>query len=173
VNALELALVVFTANALTFGNGPVMIPILQERLVDGAGVLTLDQLLYAFAIARVIPGQANAYVASIGWTLHGLPGALLATAAIQLPGYAMLPLQRGYAHLRSSPSVRGFTRGLVAASIGLIFAAVVGIARKTLVGPAPWVVFAAALALSWRTRWHPLAVLAVASALGVALRWWA
>lgn len=170
MSVLELALVVLVANALTFGNGPVMIPLLQARLVDGAGVLTLDQLLYAFAIARVIPGQANAYVASIGYMLHGLPGALLSAAAIQLPGYLMLPLQRGYAQLRGSPVVRGFTRGLVAASIGLIVAAVIGIARRTLVEPISWVVLLAALAAAQLLRWHPLATLAAASALGIALR---
>jgi chromate transporter len=170
VSVLELAAVILVANAITFGNGPVMIPILQERLVDEAGVLSVDQLLYAFAIARVIPGQANAYVASIGYMLHGLPGAVLATAAIQLPGYLMLPLERGYAHLRGSPAVRGFTRGLVAASVGLIVAATVGIARKTLTAPIPWVVFLLALGLGYRLKWHPVAILAIASAAGIALR---
>lgn len=43
--------------------------------MDEAGVLSLDHLLYAFAIARVIPGQASAYVAAIGYMLHGLRGA--------------------------------------------------------------------------------------------------
>ena len=166
----ELTLVVLVANALTFGNGPVMIPLLQERLVDGAGVLTVEQLLWAFAIARVIPGQANAYVAAIGYLVHGFPGAVLATAAIQLPGYAMLPLQRVHARVSASPAVRGFTRGLVAASVGLVAAAVLGMARRTLDAPVPWAVFGGALALSFGTRWHPLAILAIASAAGVALR---
>jgi chromate transport protein ChrA len=76
MSLLDLALVILVANALTFGNGPVMIPLLEEQLVEGAGVLSVQELLYAFAIARVIPGQANAYVASIGFMLKGLPGAL-------------------------------------------------------------------------------------------------
>lgn len=170
MSVLHVALVVLVANALTFGNGPVMIPLLQSRLVDGAGVLTLDQLLYAFAVARVTPGQANAYVASIGFMLHGLPGALAATAAIQLPGYLMLPLQRGYARLQRSPAVRGFTRGLVYASIGLIFASTVSIARRTLTEPAAWIVFAVALGMGYLLRWHPVVVLAASSAVGVAIR---
>jgi chromate transporter len=170
MSVLEVAATVLVANAVTFGNGPVMVPILQARLVDEARVLGLEQLLYAFAIARVIPGQANAYVASIGYMLHGLPGALLSTAAIQLPGYAMLPLQRGHAHLRSSPAVRGFTRGLVAASIGLVFAATLSIARRTLTEPIAWAVFLVALGLGSGVKWHPVLVLAIASAGGIALR---
>jgi len=66
VSLLELCALVFTFNALTFGNGPAMIPLLQANLVDRRGVLSTDQLLYAFTIARVTPGQANTYVAAIG-----------------------------------------------------------------------------------------------------------
>jgi chromate transporter len=170
VSLIQLTLVVLVANALTFGNGPVMIPLLQERLVDHGGPLTLDQLLYAFAVARVTPGQANVYVASIGYMLQGMPGALAAIVAIQVPGYLMLPLQHGYARLRGSRVVRRFTRGLVYASIGLIFAATVGIAQRTLTPPLTWIPFLVALALGHGLKWHPVAVLAAASAAGALVR---
>jgi chromate transporter len=170
MSLLQLTLVVLVANALTFGNGPVMIPLLQERLVDETGALTLDQLLYAFAIARVTPGQANVYVASIGYMLQGLPGALLSIVAIQLPGYLMLPLRHGYARLRRSSAVRSFTRGLVYASIGLIFASTLSIAQRTLTEPVTWAVFLVALGLGYGLKWHPVLVLAAASALGGVLR---
>ena len=108
---LELAALVLVFNALTFGNGPTMVPLLQRSLVEARQVIDVDQLLYAFAIARVVPGQANVYVAAIGWMLFGLPGALLATLAIQLPGYLMLPLLRGYERLRRRRPLEG-GRGL-------------------------------------------------------------
>ena len=47
-----LALLIALYNLMTFGNGPVMIPLLQTHLVGGAKILTEDQLLYAFTIAR-------------------------------------------------------------------------------------------------------------------------
>ena len=62
----ELVLLVFVSNALTFGNGPAMIPLLERTLVEERQVQTTGQLLYAFAIAPVTPGQANDYVTSIG-----------------------------------------------------------------------------------------------------------
>jgi len=95
MSLLALCVTVFTYNAMTFGNGPVMVPLLQADLVDRRGVLSTDQLLYAFTVARVTPGQANTYVAAIGYMLHGLVGALACTAAIMLPGYLMLPLLWG------------------------------------------------------------------------------
>src|SRR5881394_605510 len=136
----KLALLIALFNLMTFGNGPVMIPLLQSHLVEGSRVLTQDQLLYAFTIARVTPGQANLYVAAIGYMLFGWTGAVLTTLAIMLPGYLMLPLLRGYGHLSDSRRVKGLTRGLTTASIGLIFAAVVEIARSTLLEPLAWII---------------------------------
>jgi chromate transporter len=167
---LELAAAVFLYNVLTFGNGPAMIPLLQENLVDGRGVISSDQLLYAFAIARVVPGQANVYVAAIGTMLFGLPGAVLATLAIQLPGYLMLPLLRGYDALRKSRTVRAFIRGLTSASVGLIFAAAIGIGLRSLTGWMAVVTFLITLGLITLARLGPIPSLFLAGAAGVALK---
>ena len=131
----KLALLIALFNLMTFGNGPVMIPLLHTHLVEGARILTEDQLLYAFTIARVTPGQANFYVVSIGYMLYGITGAIVATLAIILPGYIMIPLLHGYEHLRDSRWINGFTKGLTVTSVGLILAAVVQIARAELTQP--------------------------------------
>jgi len=170
VSLLELCAVMFLYNAMTFGNGPVMVPLLQADLVDRRGVLSTDQLLYAFTIARVTPGQANTYVAAIGYMLHGLVGALATTAAILLPGYLMLPLLWGYERVKAVRLVPSFTRGLTVASVGLIFAAALSIGRATLTGWVSLVVFAAALALAQLLQWNPLLVLGVSALLGISAR---
>ena len=166
MSLLELCMTVLVFNAVTFGNGPVMVPLLQADLVDRRGVLSSEQLLYAFTIARVTPGQANTYVAAIGYMLYGLVGALATTAAIVLPGYLMLPLLWGYQQLGAVRLVPTFTRGLTVASVGLIFAATLSIGRATLTGWVSVVVFAAALVMAQLLRWNPLAVLAVSTLLG-------
>jgi chromate transporter len=174
VSLLELCVTVLVYNAVTFGNGPVMVPLLQADLVDRRGVLSSDQLLYAFTIARITPGQANTYVAAIGYMLHGLVGALACTVAIVLPGYLMLPLLWGYERLRAVRLVPAFTRGLTVASVGLIFAATLSIGRATLTGWVSLVVFAAALAMAQLLKWNPLLVLAVSALIGIgaqALGW--
>ena len=170
MSLLELCAVMFLYNAMTFGNGPVMVPLLQADLVDRRGVLSTDQLLYAFTIARVTPGQANTYVAAIGYMLYGLVGALATTAAILLPGYLMLPLLWGYERVKAVRLVPSFTRGLTVASVGLIFAAALSIGRATLTGWVSLVVFAAALALAQLLQWNPLLVLGVSALLGISAR---
>src|SRR6202158_83176 len=141
----KVALLIMLFNLMTFGNGPVMIPLLQTHLVERSRALTQDQLLYAFTIARVTPGQANFYVASLGYMLYGMPGAIVATLAIILPGYIMIPLLHGLEHLRDSRWTTAFTQGLTVTSVGLILAAVIQIARGTLTQPIAWVVLIATL----------------------------
>jgi len=167
----KLALLIALFNLMTFGNGPVMIPLLQTHLVEGARVLTEDQLLYAFTIARVTPGQANFYVASIGYMLYGMPGAVVATLAIILPGYVMIPLLHGLEHVRDSRWIEGFTKGLTVTSVGLILAAVVQIARATLTQPTAWIVLLTMLVLTQLIKWNIFMALAAVSGLGLLLKW--
>lgn len=167
----KLALLIAFFNVMTFGNGPVMIPLLQTHLVEGAHVLTEDQLLYAFTIARVTPGQANFYVASIGYMLYGMPGAIVTTLAIILPGYIMIPLLHGLEHLRESRWIKGFTKGLTVTSVGLILAAVVQIARGTLTQPIAWIILIATLVMTQLLKWNIVLALPVASCLGLLLKW--
>lgn len=165
----ELLLTLLSFNLLTFGNGAVMVPLLQKRLVDERKVLTDDQLLYAFTIARVTPGQANLYIAAIGYLLYGIVGAVLCILVIALPSYLILPLLRGYEVVRTTRVVRGFTRGLTAASVGLILAATAEIGRRTLTNPIAWIIFPLSLVLVTVLKWHPIPSLVVASAAGVLL----
>lgn len=167
---LELCGAVFLYNAMTFGNGPVMVPLLEEDLVDDRQVLSADQLLYAFTLARVTPGQANTYVAAVGYMLHGVVGALATTAAIVLPGYLVLPLLSGYERLKALRAVPAFTHGLTVASVGLIFAAIVDLAEGTLTTWVSWLVFAAAVAMAQLLRWHPLIVVGVSALVGIGAR---
>ena len=183
---------IFLKAGLAFGGGLGILAVLEQELVDQrravtreeflavygigrmverSGVLTEDQLLYAFTIARVTPGQANFYVASIGYMLYGIPGAIVATLAIVLPGYIMIPLMHGYEHLRESLWIKGFTKGLTVASVGLILAAVVQIARGTLTQPIAWIILVATLIMTQLFRWNVLVTLASASCLGLLLKW--
>jgi chromate transport protein ChrA len=74
--------------------------LLQHRLVQDSGILNLDQFLYAYALGRVTPGQNNLYLASVGYMIAGILGSLAAIIAIQIPGYLVLPVLKGYERVR-------------------------------------------------------------------------
>jgi chromate transport protein ChrA len=103
--------------------------------------------------------------------LFGMPGAVVATLAIILPAYVMIPLLRGFEHLRDSRWIKGFTKGLTVTSVGLILAAVIQIARGALTQPIAWVVLLATLVMTQLLKWNIFVALAVASCLGLLLKW--
>ena len=172
MNLGDFVLLVFAYNLLALGNGPVMVPLFRRSLVEEQSILTTDQLLYAFAIAQVTPGQANLLVASIGYMLFGIAGGLLATVVINLPGYLMLLLLRGYERFGKIRAVRRFTRGMTTASVGLILAATVEIGRQSLTHVVGWVVFLLTLGLMYFWNCPPLLCLLAASGAGLLLKLW-
>jgi chromate transporter len=165
----RLLLLLFTANLVTFGSGRLMVPILQRALVDDTHALSLDQFLFAFTVGRITPGPANLYVAAIGYMLYGVPGAVLVALVVLGPSYLIVPLGEGYRRFERNGAVRGFGRGLTAASVGLILSSTVDIGRDALGGPIPIAVCALTLVLLHVFRWNTLLALATASAVGVAL----
>ena len=157
------------ANLLTFGNGTVMVAILQQTFVQQAHALTSEQLLYAFSLARVTPGQANLYVASIAYMMFGLPGAVLSIVVIAAPSYLMIPLLRSYEYVRGNRRMWNMTRGLASTAVGLILATTWNLSRDSLNAPVTWVVLAIALGLMLFTRLPTLVSLLSATAAGVLL----
>lgn len=167
---IELVSVIFTMNLLTFGGGATMVPLLQTELVDKRKAITLDQLLYAFAIARATPGQANMYVAAVGYMMFGLVGAGATILSIILPSFVVLPLLKGYRRINGSSRVQGFTKGLTISSIGLILATTLNIGRSSLTGPLSWLVFGTSLVMIRVLKLNALIAIMLASLLGVLLK---
>jgi chromate transporter len=157
------------ANLLTFGNGTIMAAVLQNTFVQQRQVLTNEQLLYAFALARVTPGQANLYVASIAYMLFGFPGAALSMVAIALPSYLMIPLLRSYEYVRGNAAVHGLARGLACTAVGLLLATTWNLGKDSLNGPIAWSVFGLGLVLLLLTRLPTIVSLLLAAAFGVLL----
>jgi chromate transporter len=166
----QLVLVILTYNLIAFGNGSALLALLQHKLVQETGVLSLDQFLYAYALGRITPGQANLYLASIGYMIYGWLGALATIVAIQVPGYLVLPVLHVYERVRHARSVQGFIRGLTAASVGLMFAIALNIGREALTGFVPWLVFLVTLALVFLARRGLLIGMVGAAAAGLAVK---
>jgi chromate transporter len=169
VTLWDMLVQIATANVLTFGNGTVMAGVLQNAFVQQAHALTNEQLLYAFALARVTPGQANLYVGAIAYMMFGLPAAGLSMVVIAVPGYLMIPLLRSYEFVRGSRAVRGLTRGLACTAVGLLLATTWNLSKDSLDAPVTWVVLALGLVLLVFTRLPTVVTLLLAAGVGVAL----
>lgn len=170
MSLLDLLGVFLFYTIVTFGNALVMFPILREELVINRHVITSEQLLYAFAVARITPGLFNLYVTSIGYMLYGVVGATLSTIVITIPAFIIIPLHKLYERVKKNSFITNFVVGITAVSIGLIFSAVADMAKITLTGIIPWVVFITTLVLSRIIKKNTFACFLIASFLGIALK---
>lgn len=167
---LELASFIGITNILTFGGGLTMVPILQQELVVNRGVLSQDQLLYIYTVARITPGQVNLYIPAIGQILHGFGGATVVLLALILPSFLMIPMLNMYHKLEHHVSVGNFTKGLTSAAIGVIFAAVMQISQVSLITPIAITVFFIILLLKLVFKVPTIASFIIASSVGIFLK---
>lgn len=122
-----MAAAFYRAGALVFGGGHVVLPLLQQSLVD-PGWLSADSFLAGYGAAQAVPGPMFSLAAYAGAEIPlGLPpavGALVALLALFLPGFlllaGMLPLWAGLVQHRRAASAMA---GINAAVVGLLAAA--------------------------------------------------
>lgn len=122
-NLLTLGAVFLKAGAFLYGSGYVLLAFLRGDLVDRLGWLTDAQLLDAVAIGQVTPGPLFTTATFVGYLLAGIPGAVVATIAIFLPGFIFVALIGPFAdRVRNRPLTAALLDGVNAAAIGLMAA---------------------------------------------------
>jgi chromate transporter len=139
--------------AIVFGSGYVLFAYLRADLVRGHHWVTLHQLLAATAIGQLTPGPVFTTVASVGYLLAGVPGALVAAAGIFLPSFvlvaAAMPL---IARVRKTKRGAVAFDGLNAGAVALITGVTAELAQGSLVNW--WTGLEAAVAFGILLRWR-------------------
>jgi chromate transporter len=120
--------------AVLYGSGYVLLAFLRADFVLRLGWLTDQQIIDAVAIGQFTPGPLSTTATFIGYQLGGVPGALLATLGIFLPGFIFVALTNPVIpRLRRSPWLGGFLDGVNAASLGLMAAVTARLGQAALV----------------------------------------
>jgi chromate transporter len=117
----------YRAGSLVFGGGHVVLPLLQAAVVP-PGWIGDDGFLAGYGAAQAVPGPLFSFAAYLGTAMapppDGWPGGLLCLAAIYLPCFLLvigtLPFWEA---LRRRPGVQSALRGVNAAVVGLLLAA--------------------------------------------------
>ena len=111
-----------------FGGGYVVIPAMQQVVVNSMKWLTNKEFADAIAMGQVTPGPIFISATFIGYKVAGFWGALNATISIFLPpGLLMIACARFFNQIRNSSVVSAVFKGLRPAIIGMIAAAAVTI----------------------------------------------
>lgn len=126
-HAIELIDSFYRSGSLVFGGGHVVLPLLQAAVVP-PGWVTNDAFLAGYGAAQAVPGPLFTFSAYLGTVMEPAPngwvGGLICLAAIFLPSFLLLigalPF---WDTLRRRPAVQSALRGVNAAVVGLLLAA--------------------------------------------------
>lgn len=147
---LELADAMYRAGALVFGGGHVILPLMQAETVPT--LVSEDAFLAGYGAAQALPGPLSTFATYLGQVAAGLPGAIVSTIAVFLPGFLiLLGVLPFWQRVRSDPRVQAALVGVNAAVVGLLGAALIDPIATGAVTSGVDAVFAAALfvALHW------------------------
>ncbi len=117
----------YRSGALVFGGGHVVLPLLQAAVVP-PGWVGNDAFLAGYGAAQAMPGPLFTFAAYLGTVMTQPPsgwlGGLLCLVAIFLPSFLLLVAALPYwERLRRMPAVRSALRGVNAAVVGILLAA--------------------------------------------------
>ena len=126
----KLLLFFLKAGSLTFGSGLVIVPFLEQGLVQQFGWLDQRQFLIAVAIGMISPGPVVITATFVGYLVAGFWGSVVSTIGIFLPSFLSVliaaPLLTRH---RGNRNVQGFVKGAYAAAIGTILGACILLGR--------------------------------------------
>jgi chromate transporter len=126
-HSLELFEAFYRAGSLVFGGGHVVLPLLQASVVP-PGWVSNDAFLAGYGAAQAVPGPLFTFAAYLGAVMgpqpNGWLGATLSLVAMFLPSFFLtigaLPF---WDELRRRPAAQSALRGVNAAVVGLLLAA--------------------------------------------------
>jgi chromate transporter len=120
----KLLLFFLKAGSLTFGSGLVIVPFLEQGLVQQYNWLDERQFLIAVAIGMISPGPVVITATFVGYLVAGFWGSLVSTIGIFFPSFILVLVAAPLlARHRANPNVQGFVKGAYAAAIGTILGA--------------------------------------------------
>ena len=164
-----MALLFMRAGLGAYGGGFAIIPHLQATVL-AEHWLSARQFADAVAIGKLTPGPVLLMATFIGYLVHGLGGALVATVAVFAGPLALVVAVGAWlARVRSRRPVRAALRGLTPAVVGLMAAAALTLGRS-LEGPPDVAIAAATLLTLSRFRVNPVVLMALGGAVRLALR---
>jgi chromate transporter len=164
----KLLLFFLKAGSLTFGSGLVIVPFLEQGLVQQYGWLDARQFLIAVAVGMISPGPVVITATFVGYLVAGFWGSLVSTVGIFLPSFILVlvaaPLLAKY---RENPSIQGFVKGAYAAAIGTILGACILLGRIAIGDWLTFLIGAASLAVLFRWKVNNPLLIAATAVVGL------
>jgi chromate transporter len=164
----KLLLFFLKAGSLTFGSGLVIVPFLQQGLVQQYGWLDQRQFLIAVAVGMISPGPVVITATFVGYLVAGFWGSLVSTIGIFLPSFILVLVAAPLlARHRANPNVQGFVKGAYAAAIGTILGACILLGRIAIGDWLTVLIGLASLAVLFRWKVNNPLLIAATAVIGL------
>ena len=167
---LELAFHFGILSLISVGGMPSVMPELQRLVVHGKGWLTPDEFIQAFAVGQAAPGPNILIASLIGWKVAGIPGALVALAAICGPAAVVAWwVSELWERFKDSPWRRAIQRAIAPVVVALILSSGFIIATPGSPDWRLWLIAGLSAAAMLAANVNPLWMLAGGGILGALL----
>lgn len=129
--ALSVSFIFLRIGAVTFGGGFVMIPEIENEVVNSHHWLTHQEFADATALGQITPGPVLIMATFVGYRVAGFLGALFSTLCVFLPSFLMvIAAGSSFRRFRTNRQMQAFLRGVAPAVTGLLVAAAWSVARS-------------------------------------------
>lgn len=163
--ALDFAML----SLLSVGGASSVLPEMHRTLVEVQGWMTSREFAELYALAQASPGPNVLVVSLFGWQAAGVGGALVATLAMVVPS-SVLTFYADRMLWRAAGAVVWrdiLDNALAPVTVGLIAASGVLLAGVNMSHVTALLVTAACALISWRTKFHPLWLIAGGAVAGM------
>ena len=169
INTLfKLSWVFLKIGTFTFGGGIVIIPMIENEVVNNYSWLTKAEFIDAVTLGQITPGPVIISATFIGYKVCGIVGAIIATASVILPSFIMICLAtEAIKKFRENKILANFLRGARVAVIGMVFDAGVSIGRSSLVDLKTFLIASASIICLFKYKINPIWVLLGAGMVGL------
>jgi chromate transporter len=161
----------YRSGSLVFGGGHVVLPLLQAEVVP-PGWVSNDAFLAGYGAAQAVPGPLFTFAAYLGAVMgpwpNGWLGAAICLVAVFMPSFLLvfgaLPF---WAALRGEPRAQAALRGVNAAVVGLLLAALYRpVWTSAIMAPVDFALAIAAFLALALWKWPPWLVVVLAAVAG-------
>lgn len=128
-----LFFVFFKVGIFSFGGGYAMLPMIYHE-ISVFGLMSQREFSDLVALSQMTPGPIGVNAAAyVGFRYAGIPGAVTASAGVTVPSFLLIALViASLAKFKSHPAVNYIIGGIRPATAGMMAAAVVFIARGSI-----------------------------------------
>src|SRR5437588_11921095 len=111
--ALSVSFIFLRIGAVTFGGGYVMIPEIENEVVNSHHWLNHQEFADATALGQITPGLVLIMATFVGYRVAGTPGAVLSTLCVFLPSFLMtINAGSSFRRFRRNRQMHAFLRGV-------------------------------------------------------------